>query len=162
LSFYVPIDIVLQMPTHLSRPDFVYRCAEGDKNSKLVMRLLCWTDQIPLEHKSHTCTACLHSKKRCWHDSSLIWQRAHSVVFTVTPLLLKHSLVGTLPKSTLHAVINTLGKALIFQRQPKGEICVPLSGFSRHLYADFTVKLPNSSPLHTCLSCSSFVTVTLE
>ena len=53
------------------------------KLSKLIIRLLCWTDKIPthLKHKAQTRSTCSHSKKRCWHDSSLVWQRLHTVVF---------------------------------------------------------------------------------
>ena len=134
------------------------------KLSKWVIKSLCWTNRIPihLKHKAHTHRAYLHSRKRCWHDSSLDWHRAHIVVFNITHLLLKHSLVGTLPNSTLQVVITTLGNALIFHRYLKASIYGPLSGLSRRSYAEVTVKHPDSSPFHTWVSFPSFIMVTLE
>ena len=89
------------------------------------------------------------------HDSSLVWHITHKFVFMITPLLLKHSLVGILPRRTLHAVVNTLGKVLIFHRYLNTSFWGLLSGLAIHSYAEFKENNPESSNPYTCISSCS-------
>ena len=104
------------------------------KLSKWVLISLCWTNRIPihLKHIDQTRVAYLQSRKRCWHDSSLVWHKTHKVYSINTPLLLKHSLVGSLSISILHATVTTLGKTLTSQSNLKTSNWGPLPCLDRH------------------------------
>jgi len=128
------------------------------KLRKCIFKSLSWTKEIPihLKHIYQTHCACLHSRKRCWHDSSFDWHIAHNIEFIITPLLFKHTLVGTLPSNTLQAVVNTFGNVLAFQRSLKTSEWGPLDHLTRHSYAKFMENNPGTSFPHTCTSLTSF------
>jgi len=121
--------------------------------SKWVIISLCWTDTIPihLKHNVHTLQACLHSRKRCWCDSSLVSHNAQTAVFSGTPLLLNDNLVGTLLLSTLHAVIITLGNVFTFhsclKKFDSKYWCLVVVSNSKFDSRETLMKFPNHTKL---------------
>jgi len=69
-------------------------------------------------------------------------------VFNNTPLLLKPTLVGILPRRTLQAVVIVLGKALILHRYSNTSWCGLLTCFAKHSYVEWTEKDPEPSHPH--------------
>ena len=127
------------------------------KLSKWHFKSLCWTNRVPihLKHIDQTLCAYLHSKNRCWLDSSMAWHIPQIVVFTVTPQLLKLILVGILSNKTLQVIVTTLGSVLIFHRHVNKSLCRPLAWLANTPYADFTKNNPESSLPHTWISFTS-------
>ena len=83
-------------------------------------------------------------------------------MFNVTPLLLKHFLVGILPTRTLQVVVVTFGNAFSFHRYLNASWWGALSYLVRHSYAEFIEKSPDLSVPHTWTSFSSLVILALD
>ena len=118
---------------------------------------LCFTNKMPihLKHKDQTLCAYMHSKNKCWLESSLAWHIGHMGVFTDTPLLLKAIPVWILSSKTLQAAINTLGSAFTFHKHLKRSLWGPLTRLAKWTYTELIENNLDSSILHTWRSFTS-------